>query len=92
MSVDRLQELRRKKGKVAATTVDGDVELQIVDNTKDEKQIATGDSDVDLQLELYKPINLLIAEIDEATEKLDALRGKDNKTTTDQGRKKLWLK
>lgn len=88
MSVDRLQELRKKRGRANQSEM---VELvDVKPNDKDVEVIQEdGGGDVDQQLQLYKPINALIEDVRKATEGLTTLQGRDAKTTDDKSRKKI---
>lgn len=96
MSVDRLRELRKKKG-ISLAVSDGEVPNDAIAAEEARKlgdqqiQIVAenGSDDVDLQIQLYKPINALIEEIRKSTEQLDVLRGKDARSSDDKTRKKI---
>ena len=110
MSVDRLVELRRKRGltgqhQVELTTPLGPVaeepsrygiedELLVMSSSSAGDTLPNIDTqltedEIDLQIQLYKPINSLIVEINRGTAELNRLRIKDQKTSDDKGQRQI---
>ena len=99
MSVDRLLEIRKKKGlhlhlgpgQIPADDPSNPHHYVHTNNGSEPKSpVDPGSSDVELQIELYKPINALIEEIEKATAFLDVLRARDAKASDEKARRRIY--
>lgn len=93
MSVNRLIEIRKKKGLHLQHSPDDpnnphDNYLHEGGETKPAPD--TGSNDVELQIKLYKPLNALIDEIEKATGRLDVLRVRDAKASDDKAHRRIY--